>query len=103
MCRPTRIKDNHVTARKRAPLLSYFFHVVCGIMSVKGSTIIVSKNTAPHMQNHGPAEQNSIEGQLLFALDPRPLQAVLDQAKGQLAQANAQELQAEANQGAPRA
>ena len=23
MCRPTRIKDNHVTARKRAPLLSY--------------------------------------------------------------------------------
>ena len=25
MCRPTRIKDNHVTARKRAPLLSYYF------------------------------------------------------------------------------
>src|SRR4029450_8777222 len=39
------------------------------------------------------------KGQLLFALDPRPLQAVLDQAKGQLAQANAQALQAEANQG----
>jgi RND family efflux transporter MFP subunit len=39
------------------------------------------------------------KGQLLFALDPRPFQAVLDQAKGQLAQANAQELQAEANQG----
>jgi membrane fusion protein, multidrug efflux system len=39
------------------------------------------------------------KGQLLFELDPRTFQAVLDQAKGQLAQANAQELQAEANQG----
>jgi membrane fusion protein (multidrug efflux system) len=39
------------------------------------------------------------KGQLLFALDPRPFEAVLDQAKGQLAQANAQALQAEANQG----
>lgn len=39
------------------------------------------------------------KGELLFALDPRPFQAALDQAKGQLAQANAQELQAEANQG----
>src|SRR5437899_450498 len=39
------------------------------------------------------------KGQLLFTLDPRPFQAVLDQANGQLAQANAQELQAEANQG----
>ena len=39
------------------------------------------------------------KGQLLFALDPRPFEAALDQAKGQLAQANAQALQAEANQG----
>ena len=39
------------------------------------------------------------KGQLLFALDPRPFAAVLDQAKGQLAQAKAQALQAEANQG----
>jgi membrane fusion protein (multidrug efflux system) len=39
------------------------------------------------------------KGQLLFALDPRPFEAVLDQARGQLAQANAQALQAEANQG----
>jgi len=39
------------------------------------------------------------KGQLLFVLDPRPFQAALDQARGQLAQANAQELQAEANQG----
>lgn len=30
------------------------------------------------------------EGDVLFEIDPRPFQAVLDQAKGQLAQANAQ-------------
>ena len=39
------------------------------------------------------------KGQLLFALDPRPFQAVLDQARGQLAEAHAQQLQAQANQG----
>src|SRR4030095_3349934 len=39
------------------------------------------------------------KGQLLFSIDPRPFQAVLDAEKGQLAQANAEELQAEANQG----
>ena len=53
------------------------------------------------------------KGQLLFEIDPRPLQAVLDQAKGdlaraegqlaqaesQLVQANAQLAQAQANQG----
>ena len=39
------------------------------------------------------------KGQLLFELDQRPFRAVLDQAKGQLAQATAQELLAEANQG----
>jgi membrane fusion protein (multidrug efflux system) len=45
------------------------------------------------------------EGQLLFEIDPRPFQAALDQAKGQLAQARAQLVQdkaqratAEANQ-----
>jgi membrane fusion protein (multidrug efflux system) len=35
--------------------------------------------------------------QLLFEIDPRPFQAVLDQAKGQLAQAEAQEANAELN------
>jgi len=37
------------------------------------------------------------EGQLLFEIDPRPFQAVLDQAKGQLAQAQAQMANAEIN------
>jgi RND family efflux transporter MFP subunit len=35
------------------------------------------------------------QGQLLFEIDPRPFQAVLDQAKGDLAKANAQLAQAE--------
>src|SRR6266571_4621622 len=46
------------------------------------------------------------QGQVLFEIDPRPFQAALDQAKGELAkaqgqlvQANAQLAQAEANQG----
>jgi RND family efflux transporter MFP subunit len=37
------------------------------------------------------------KGQLLFEIDPRPFQAVLDQAKGQLAQAQAQMANAEIN------
>jgi RND family efflux transporter MFP subunit len=37
------------------------------------------------------------KGQLLFEIDPRPFQAVLDQAKGQLAQADAQRANAELN------
>ena len=39
------------------------------------------------------------KGQLLFEIDPRPFQAVLDQAEGQLAQATAQLANAEAVQG----
>jgi len=37
------------------------------------------------------------KGQLLFEIDPRPFQALLDQAKGQLAQAEAQMANAETN------
>jgi len=37
------------------------------------------------------------KGQLLFEIDPRPFQAVLDQAKGQLAQAEARMTNAEIN------
>jgi membrane fusion protein (multidrug efflux system) len=37
------------------------------------------------------------KGQLLFEIDPRPFQAVLDQAKGQLAQAEARMANAETN------
>jgi RND family efflux transporter MFP subunit len=37
------------------------------------------------------------KGQLLFEIDPRPFQALVDQAKGQLAQAEAQKANAELN------
>ena len=37
------------------------------------------------------------KGQILFEIDPRPFQAVLDQAKGQLAQADAQMANAQLN------
>lgn len=37
------------------------------------------------------------EGQVLFEIDPRPFQAALDQAKGQLAQAQAQLANADIN------
>src|SRR6201984_1570585 len=37
------------------------------------------------------------KGQVLFEIDPRPFQAALDQAKGQLAQAQAQRANAELN------
>jgi len=37
------------------------------------------------------------KGQVLFEIDPRPFQAVLDQAKAQLAQAEAQMANAETN------
>src|SRR6201999_3884123 len=39
------------------------------------------------------------KGQLLFQIDPRPFQAALDQAEGQLAQAKAQLANAQAVQG----
>src|SRR5579862_6658920 len=39
------------------------------------------------------------KGQLLFAIDPRPFQAALDQAEGQLAEATAQLANGEAVQG----
>src|ERR1700726_1459996 len=42
------------------------------------------------------------KGQLLFEIDPRPFQAALDQAQGQLAQARAQRANAEAVQGRTR-
>jgi membrane fusion protein (multidrug efflux system) len=42
------------------------------------------------------------KGQLLFEIDPRPFQAALDQAQGQLAQARAQLANAEAVQGRTR-
>jgi membrane fusion protein (multidrug efflux system) len=49
-------------------------------------------------QNYREGDQVQ-KGQVLFEIDPRPFQAALDQAKGQLAQAKGQVLQAQAQLG----
>ena len=52
-----------------------------------------------YLQRQGYQEGASVKkGQLLFEIDPRPFQAVLDQAEGQLAQAKAQLANAQAVQ-----
>lgn len=53
-----------------------------------------------YLQEQGYQEGAYVhKGQLLFQIDPRPFQAVLDQAEGQLAQAKASLANAEAVQG----
>ena len=53
-----------------------------------------------YLQTQGYQEGAFVKkGQLLFQIDPRPFQAVLDQAEGQLAQAKAMLANAEAVQG----
>jgi membrane fusion protein, multidrug efflux system len=53
-----------------------------------------------YLQKQGYQEGAFVkEGQLLFQIDPRPFQAALDQAQGQLAQATATLANAEAEQG----
>jgi membrane fusion protein (multidrug efflux system) len=53
-----------------------------------------------YLQTQGYQEGAFVKkGQLLFQIDPRPFQAVLDQAEGQLAQARAMLANAEAVQG----
>src|SRR5271168_466650 len=52
-----------------------------------------------YLQKQGYQEGASVkQGQLLFQIDPRPFQAALDQAQGQLAQARAALANAEAVQ-----
>src|ERR1700675_4511103 len=56
-----------------------------------------------YLLRQGYQEGASVKkGQLLFEIDPRPFQAALDQAQGQLAQARAQLANAEAVQGRTR-
>jgi membrane fusion protein (multidrug efflux system) len=53
-----------------------------------------------YLQTQGYEEGGFVKkGQLLFQIDPRPFQAALDQAEGQLSQANAMLANAEAVQG----
>jgi RND family efflux transporter MFP subunit len=60
----------------------------------------VQAQVAGYLLKRDYQEGSSVKkGQLLFEIDPRPFQAVLDQAEGQLAQATAQLANAEAVQG----
>src|SRR5246127_910917 len=57
----------------------------------------VKRQVTGYLLNRNYKEGSYVKrGQLLFEIDPRPLQAALDQAKGQLAQAQAQLVQDEA-------
>jgi RND family efflux transporter MFP subunit len=60
----------------------------------------VQAQVAGYLLRRDYQEGSSVrKGQLLFEIDPRPFQAALDQANGQLAQAKAQLANAEAVQG----
>jgi RND family efflux transporter MFP subunit len=60
----------------------------------------VRAQVAGYLQRQGYQEGAFVKkGQLLFQIDPRPFQAVLDQSQGQLAQATAQLANAKAVQG----
>ena len=60
----------------------------------------VQAQVAGYLLRRNYQEGSSVrKGQLLFEIDPRPFQAALDQANGQLAQATAQLANAEAVQG----
>jgi RND family efflux transporter MFP subunit len=57
----------------------------------------IKAQVSGYLQTQGYTEGSYVRtGQLLFQIDPRPFQAVLDQAKGQLAQATGQLAQAKA-------
>lgn len=59
----------------------------------------VRAQVAGYLVRQGYQEGSFVKaGQLLFQIDPRPFQAILDQSKGQLAQATAQLANAEAVQ-----
>ena len=60
----------------------------------------VRAQVSGYLQQQGYKEGAFVKkGQLLFQIDPRPFQAALDQAEGQLAQAKAMLLNAQAVQG----
>ena len=57
----------------------------------------IKAQVSGYLQKQNYTEGSFVKtGQMLFEIDPRPLQAVLDQAKGQLAQASGQLAQANA-------
>src|SRR5271168_2835987 len=81
--------------QKDVPIYSEWIGTLDGLVNAD-----VRAQVTGYLMRQGYREGAFVKkGQLLFEIDPRPFQAVLDQAAGQLAQAQAQLANAEAVQG----
>jgi RND family efflux transporter MFP subunit len=80
--------------QKDVPILGEWIGTLDGLVNAD-----VRAQVTGYLQRQGYQEGAFVkEGQLLFQIDPRPFQAALDQAQGQLAQATAMLANAEAVQ-----
>ncbi len=78
--------------QKDVPIYSDWIGTLDGLVNAD-----IKAQVSGYLQTQAYTEGNYVQkGQLLFEIDPRPFQAVLDQANGQLAQANGQLAQARA-------
>jgi membrane fusion protein, multidrug efflux system len=78
--------------QKDVPIYSEWIGTLDGLVNAD-----IKAQVSGYLQKQSYTEGNYVQkGQLLFEIDPRPFQAVLDQANGQLAQANGQLAQARA-------
>jgi len=85
---PTSSPDVEVldVQQKDVPIYGEWIGTLDGLVNAD-----VRAQVTGYLQRQGYQEGASVKkGQLLFEIDPRPFQAVLDQAEGQLAQAKAQ-------------
>jgi len=78
--------------QKDVPIYSEWIGTLDGLVNAD-----IKAQVSGYLQTQAYTEGSYVQkGQLLFEIDPRPFQAVLDQANGQLAQANGQLAQARA-------
>jgi RND family efflux transporter MFP subunit len=78
--------------QKDVPIYSEWIGTLEGLVNAD-----IKAQVSGYLQKQSYTEGSFVQkGQLLFEIDPRPFQAVLDQAQGQLAQANGQLAQARA-------
>lgn len=81
-----------VVAQKDIPIVREWIGTLDGMVNAA-----IKAQATGYLMTQNYAEGSFVrKGQLLFEIDPRPLQAALDQAIGQLTQANAQVAQARA-------
>jgi RND family efflux transporter MFP subunit len=78
--------------QKDVPIYSEWIGTLDGLVNAD-----IKAQVSGYLMKQSYTEGSAVQkGQLLFEIDPGPFQAVLDQAKGQLAQANGQVAQAKA-------